>query len=258
MKRLIALLVTSIGVLLGISGAFAQDGPPTWTPVEIYGCTFGDGNDMDDLTPVIDDWNEWADEAGIDDYTAVLSVPFFHSAEFPYDFLWIGNFADSTALGSVLHQWVNQSGDLPDQFADVVDCPLHMGLAELSLKAGSGQGDGVEDGGRFILEFADCTIHENRTGPEAAGAMREWIDYLTANGSNSSHSLLLPGPGEVSNADYSFKWMKAHSSYVSLGKEFDLNINNGGNGRRAELFGRLLTCDSPRMYNSSFVRESEG
>jgi len=258
MNKLTTLFVTSIGVLLGISGALAQDGPPTFTPVEIIGCNFIGNNDMSDLTPVIENFNEWADEAGIDNYTAIISEPFFRNAQFPYDFLWIGMFADGAALGSVLHQWVNQSDDLPAQFDEVVDCPSRAGYASVSLKAASGEGDGVEDGGKFILEFTNCTVHENRTGPEAAGAIREWIDYLTENGSSSSHSLLVPGPGEASDADYSFKWLKAHSSYISLGKEFELNLNNGGIGMRNDLFGRVMSCDSSRIYNSSFARESAG
>lgn len=257
MNKLGGILVTAaVTTLLGTSGSFSQDGPPTFAPFEIYGCTFNEDNDMDDLTPVIEDWNEWADEAGIDDYSAILSTPFFQNAQFPYDFLWMGIYADGTALGSVLHQWVNQSGDLPEQFGDVVDCPLHMGLAATSLKSGSGEGDGVEDGGNFILEFSNCTVNDNRTRGEAAGAVREWIEYLTENGSDSSHSLLLPGPGEAGDADYSFKWLKVFSSYVSVGRDFEIGLNNGGVGRRAELFGRLMSCDSSRIYNASFVRES--
>ena len=177
MNKLTTLLVTSIGVLLGISGALAQDGPATFTPVEIIGCNFVGNNDMSDLTPVIENFNEWADEAGIDNYSAIISVPFFINAQFPYDYLWIGMFADGAAMGSGFHQWVNQSGDLPAQFAEVVDCPSRAGYASTSLKAASGEGDGVEDGGKFILEFTNCTVHENRTGPEAAGAIREWISY---------------------------------------------------------------------------------
>ena len=258
MKRLTALLITAFVTLLGINGALAQEGPPTFTPFEIIGCNFIGNNEMSDLTPVIEDFNEWADEAGIDGYTGIISVPFFHNAQFPYDYLWLGLFADGTAMGSGLHQWVNQSGDLPEQFADVVDCPSHAGYSAVSLKAGNGEGDGVEDGGKFLLEFRNCTVHENRTGPEAASAIREWIDYLTENGSNSTHTLLLPGPGEAADADYSFKWMSSYSSYVSLGREYELSFNNGGIGTRNDLFGRLMTCDSSRIYNASFVRESEG
>lgn len=257
MKKLAEILTTAALVtLLGTGGSFAQEGPPTFTPVEIIGCTFDEGNDMGDLTPVIEDFNEWADEAGIDDYSAIIADPFFQNAQFPYDFLWLGFYPDGTAMGNGLHRWVNQSGDLPEQFGDVVDCPLHMGLAQVNLKAPTGESDGVEDGGNFVLEFTNCTVHENRTRPEGASAIREWVDYLTENGSNSSHSLLLPGPGEAADADYSFKWLKSYSSYVSLGRDFEIGLNNGGIGTRNELFERLISCDSSRIYNGSFVRES--
>jgi hypothetical protein len=258
MNRFTTLLLAPLGVLLGISVALAQDGAPRFSPVEIIACSFVGNNDMSDLTPIIADFNKWADGRGVENYSAIMAVPFFRSADTAFDFLWVGMYADGAALGSGLNSWVNQSGNLPDRFAQVANCPTRMGLAALTLKAASGESDGVEDGGKFILEFSNCTVHENRTGPEAADAIREWIDYLTANGSRSSHSLLVPGPGESADATYTFKWLKSHSSYVSLGKEFELNINNGGIGRRNELFGRVMSCDSPRIYNSWFLREARG
>ena len=54
MKRLTALLITAFATLLGINGASAQDGPPTFTPFEIIGCNFIGNNEMSDLTPVIE------------------------------------------------------------------------------------------------------------------------------------------------------------------------------------------------------------
>lgn len=259
MKRLSRLLAAAaLTTLLGNGGALAQEGPPTFAPFEIYGCAFREGNDMDDLRPVIDNWTEWADEMGVEDYSAIMAVPFFHNAQFPYDFLWLGIYADSAAMGNGLHRWVNQSGDLQGQFAEVVDCSTHMGLAAAILKAPTGEGDGVEDGGAFITEFTNCTVREGRTRAEAAGAIRQWINYLTANGSNSSHALLIPGPGEAGDAAYSFKWMTSISSWVSAAKEFDIAFNNGGVARRTELFGRVMNYDSPRIYNSSFIREAGG
>ena len=108
-------------------------------------------------------------------------------------------------MGGGFHRWANESGDLPQQFAEIADCPAHLALADRTPKAPDGEGDGVEDGGNFIIEISNCTVHENRTGPEAVAGTRESIDYLTENGSNSDHSIMLPGPGEATDATYSFK-----------------------------------------------------
>ncbi len=254
MKKLGIVLVSSaLTAVFAMGSALAQ---PTFTPTHLVPCTFTDGNDFSDLQGVIDGWNEWADESGIDDYTAILLQPFFRNAQFPWDYIWYGLFADGEAMGSGFNQWVNQSGDLPEQFAEVADCPAHLGLSSVTLKAPTGEGDGVEDGGNFIIEISNCTVHENRTGPEAAAGIREWIEYLTENGSNSNHSLLLPGPGEATDASYSFKWVMGYSSWISLGAEYEISLNNGGIGRYNDIFGRLMDCDSSRIYNGSFIREA--
>ena len=253
MTNIVRLLATAVlTALLGISGASAQDGPPTFSPFEIIGCNF------DDLMPVVDDFNEWADEIGLDGYSAFISVPFFRNGQFPWDFLWMGAFSDGEAMGSGFHQWVNQSGDLQEQFEEVTTCPMRIGLASTTIKAPTGDGDGVEDGGKIITQFTNCTVHEGRTRGEGAGAVREWVDYLTGKGSRSSHWLMVPGPGEATDADYSFKWMTIHSSWVSAGGEFEMALNDGGLGMRGEILGRVMSCDSPRIYNTTFVREAAG
>ena len=67
---------------------------------------------------------------------------------------------------------------------------------------------------------------------------------------------MLPGPGEATDATYSFKWVMGYSSWVSVGAEYEIYLNNGSLGRYNDIFGRLLDCDSPRMYNGSFIRDS--
>ncbi|MGI9258739.1 MAG: hypothetical protein ACR2QQ_07880, partial [Gammaproteobacteria bacterium] len=77
MKLLATLLSAGCLLAIGSTNAVAQEGAPTWAPMELIGCNFNDGADMDDLNTVIDSWNEWMDENGREDYTGVVLSPFF-------------------------------------------------------------------------------------------------------------------------------------------------------------------------------------
>jgi len=249
MNKLTALLVTSLTMLLGTTCAYAQGGPPTWAPMELYGCNFVGNADMDDLNTVIETWNEWADENGVDDYTALVLSPHFTAASFPFEVLWVGLWDNGAALGG-MQQWLTEGGEVQDDFQEVLDCPLHQAFAITNIKP-VGEPDGI-----VPVEFSNCTLHEGRIGPEARNALIEWTEYLTENGSDAGHWILRPGPGEVADADYSFKWVRAYSSWGSIGHDFELNLNGGGFQRFGELTGRVMSCDSSRIYNSRLVRES--
>ena len=75
-----------------------EDGMGKVIPVELYACTFNDGQDMEDLEEVIEDWTEYMDGQDIDDYAAWTLMPFFYGVEQEFDFIWMGAFADGNAM----------------------------------------------------------------------------------------------------------------------------------------------------------------
>lgn len=238
-------------LLAQVTAVYAQPAPASWAPLEIFGCTFVGERDMSDLDPVIEAWNLWMDDNDIDTYTALTLTPHFTSAEFPFDILWVGAWADSTALGE-LQLWLEEGGEVQSDFAAVVDCPLHQGLAVTNIKEPAEQaGEGL-----LPVAFTNCTILEGRTGPEARNALTEWTEHLTENGSDAGHWLLRPGPGEDPEADYSFKWVTGYSSWASVAHDFELYYNQGGDRMLDELTGRVISCDAPRFYNGRVVRQA--
>lgn len=252
MNRSITSSVASFFTLLcSVTTVQAQSDSPTWAPLEIFGCNFVDEQDMSDLDAVIETWNLWMDENDINTYTALTLTPHFTSADFPFDILWLGVWADSTALGGT-QLWLEEGGEVQSDFNSVIDCPLHQGLAISEIKAPAED----SDNGLLPVEFTNCTIHEGRTGPEAHAALIEWADYLTENGSDAGQWVLRPGPGEDPEADYSFKWVTGFSSWDSVAHDFELYYNEGGDQTLNELTGRLMSCDAPRFYNGRVVRQA--
>lgn len=250
-------LVIAIAALMafGSASTFSQDGPPRFAPIELYGCNFTDGSDMGDVNAAFDDLNEWMDELAVDDFTLLTMVPFFYSAEFPYDFIILGAWPSGASMGASLNSWVNESGDLPSQFQEVIECPMHQGMASLNLNEPSGGGGG-NDGGRFVVSFSNCSVAEGRTPPEAVSGIQEWIGYQKENGLDTFEWVAVPGPGETADADYTFKWISSYPSYQVFGQSYEIRVNNGGLGRYDDIFSRLLSCDSSRVYNASFIRQS--
>jgi hypothetical protein len=236
-------------LMISMTSVYAQDEPPTWAPLELFGCNFVEGADMDDLDAVIDNWNDWMDENGLDNYTGVVLSPHFTAGPFPYDVLWVGVWEDSAALGGT-QQWLAEGGEIQDDFAEVVQCPLHQAFASNNVQPPA------EATGIVPVAFSNCTINEGRIGPEARAAIVEYTEYLAEHGSVNGHWILRPAAGEQADADYSFKWVRSYSSWSEVGEYFDLLYNGGGIQRLGQITGRVMSCDSPRLYNSRLVREN--
>jgi hypothetical protein len=246
-NRATTFLATAAVTLPFSIGVQAQDGGPTWNPVELFGCNFVGGADMQDLNVVIDTWNEWMDENAVEGYIAFVLTPMFVSAEFPYDVLWVGIFENGAALGGI-QTWLAEGTAVQDDFAEVMDCPTHQAMTLREI----GEPTGI-----VPVEFTNCTLNEGRIGAEAGEAILELIDFYVQNGSDAGHWILLPGPGEVPDADYDFKWLTAYTSYDAIGRDFETLFNGGGLQRAGETVGRVISCDNSRIYNSQLIRGPE-
>lgn len=249
MKRALRFATASLAVFFVFHDSQAQQTAPTWSPVEILGCTFVDGAGLDELDRVIAAWNRWMDDTGIDTYSAFVLTPQFTAASFPYEVGWLGVWADGEALAG-LQQWLTDGAAINEDFMEVIECPLHQAMAITEVRD-IGE---VAEGDIVPAEFTNCTLEEGRMGPEALAAVSEWADYLAENGSQSGHWLLRPGPGEDPEATYSFKWISAYPSWAAVGRDFEQYFNGGGSSRLNELTGRVFSCDAPRMYNTRNVR----
>ena len=108
-----------------------------------------------------------------------------------------------------------------------------------------------------IAVFRDCTVSDGRTVPEAIAALQEWSKYLAGQGTNPFAALLFGLAGlPDDDADYTFKTVEGFESIEAYGKYTDV-YTGGGFLRAEELFGRVLDCNSARVYALNRVRLAE-
>jgi hypothetical protein len=94
---------------------------------------------------------------------------------------------------------------------------------------------------------------EGRTVEEAIAASEQWAEYTKGRGSDAFSAMLFPLAGLESDADYDFKVVTGFASMQDFGKGTDM-YTGGGFLRADELFGRLVDCNSPRIYSLERVR----
>jgi hypothetical protein len=251
MKTRFAFSSVCLAALALASAVSAQEAAQQPTPVvEVFGCTFKGSNDMADLQAVTARWNTWADRNNMTDYTAFLVTPYLHSDELPYDVLWLGAWPNGAAMGDGEAKWFATGGEVESAFDAVIDCPMHSQYAEFVIGAPEGPVPEAP-----MVAFSDCKVHEGRTVDEALTALSQWREYLVANGINEFNAVFFPVAGESQDADYAFKTVEGYETIQSYGRALDV-VTRGGYQRADELFGRLLDCDSPRVYIFDLVRRA--
>jgi hypothetical protein len=250
-SRIAFSMLASLTSFVLVSAASGQEQAAEPTPiVEIFGCNFTDTSDMADLQAVTTRWNAWADRNNITDYTAFLATPYLHSDQLTYDVLWLGAWPNGTAMGAGEAVWFAEGGELQEDFGAVIDCSAHVQYAEFVIGAPEGPTPEAP-----VAVFSDCTVREGRTADEAITALAQWREYLVANGVNEFNAVFFPIAGEEPDATFDFKTIEGYETIQSYGQMLDV-ITRGGYQRADELFGRLLDCNSPRVYLFDLVRSA--
>ena len=253
MKKILTAATSAMMFLFVGSNAIAQDEEADEIkvrPVETFACNYVDGKGPDDLQPVIDAWNEWMDENDVGDYFAATITPQFYG-EWPFDVAWIGAWVDGHAMGRETDSWVLDSGDLPAQFGEVIECASHTNFGSIQVKE---QVDtGAEPDDHFVLNFSNCSLKDGGGGFDAMmAAQNEWNAYADEHGFVSAAWIWFPFAGE-SNQDYDFKYVVGMPDHTAAGGNWQLFAE--GHWRKSEeLFTDILECDISRVYDGTVVR----
>ncbi|MDJ0905651.1 MAG: hypothetical protein QNI96_06510 [Woeseiaceae bacterium] len=256
MKRLLCALASGalmmpLGIVLADGHEGEAEEPNVASPIEMYACTYNEGMGPADLDDATDKFNDWADDQGIDDYSAWTLVPFYSSPDQQFDVLWLGASEKAKALGRVQDVWLATGSEQAEVFAEVMNCDAHVAFAALRMKAPPENDD---DSGSFVATFSDCNVADGMTFDDLYMPMIEWGEYEAENGSTAGHWVFFPSFGG-GNEDFDFKWVSTADNFESLGADWD-HFNESGWQKANELFQGKLSCDSARAYVVTQRRES--
>lgn len=234
------------------SAQVSADGMGKIVPVELYACKFVDGKDRGDLDKVIKRWNDFSDDAGMDDYAAWLLTPFFHTPEQDFDIIWLGAWKDGNAMGSSLQNWVENGSELMAAYAEVVDCGAHVAYSSAMYKAPP-SGNVPSSG---VITMMDCELNEGHRYSDVRAAELKWMDYLAESGSEAAYYHWMPmfGGGE---AEFDYKVVLAYPDLEAVGAGFEMFANEGGRDTSMEIFGDIDECDDARVYLTESIRSAE-
>jgi len=242
-KTLFFCFMTSLVLLSGTGAVIAQDKPMLVIPVELFACTYNDGQGPDDLDKVIKKWNAWADKTGVDAYSAWTLTPYYFSQEQEFDVIWLGAAKDAIALGKIQDSYLAEKDGLHDDFNEVVSCNAHLNFASLNYKA-LPKG---ETPANAVLTFSDCKNKKGTSYSALKAAMDEWTEHQVNAGSNAAIFHWYPAYGG-GKEEYSFKWIEAYENLAELGADYERYGNGGGVVTSNRLFNHLIDCDSTRAY----------
>jgi hypothetical protein len=236
-----------LSTLLLAGGAHAQEQQPL--PVEIWGCEFVDGAGMNDLVPVHNAFNQWADQNGITELSLSTMTNMFTSPEDDYDVLYVGAWGSGAALGDGYTKFYSDSfADVAAAFDQVVDCDLHAYFVGNQVVPWS------EERGGGPVQFQDCTVLENVSDADAIASIADFAGSVSGP-SLGGFAVLFPFIGESRDASYDFKLVAVFDSYQSMGNAFDYLFRQGGIEAGNDTLARTMQCDQARMYSQAPVRE---
>ena len=253
MKRILIMLATGSFVLAaGCSKGVAQneeEAPDPAVPVELYACTYNEGMGPADLDAVTAKWNAWADDRGLNDYTAWTLTKFYSGPDQDFDFIWLGVSPTAKAMGAAQDDWLATGGEVAAEFDKVGPCNAHGNFAAVNFKEPP---DREEPSSNIVLSFSDCNIADGKNfGDDVAPAIAAWAEFRTGHGSEAGYWVLFPvygGGGE----EFDFKWVVGHTNHEAQGADWDqYNVELA-----VELFDGVLDCDSSRVYNATNRRRA--
>ena len=236
------------GLLLVSAPGLAQvsaDGMGKVVPVELYACKFNEGKGDADLAEVIEQWNKFADDSGMDDYAAWLLTPFFHTTEQDFDILWLGAFRDGNAMGKGLQNWISNGQELAAAFAEVA-------YSSAMYKAPAG-GNAPASG---VITMMNCKLNEGHRYVDIKAAELKWVDYLAKSKSKAAYYHWMPmfGGGD---AEFDYKVVFAYPDFEEVGSNVELFANEGGRDASREIFGNIDDCDDARVYLTRSIRSGK-
>ncbi len=204
------------------------------------------------LDAAVDGMNAYMDDNDVDDYAAWTLTKSYYGAEQEFDVIWLGAWTDGNAMGAGMDRLRGTGGEMLGPFVEAMDCGVHVGLSSINYKLPD---DGtVADG---ILAFSNCSIEDGARYSDIASATSEWASILTEAGSESAIYHWFPAFGGGGDDGPDYLSVRSYSSYAALGADYERQGNGGMFRTSGRLFGDLVDCDVPRVYDAKSRRSAQ-
>ena len=231
---------------LSLSDLYADDHvmqAPTLIPLETLQCNFNGNKDVEDLYKIQDEWSAFVEESEDVSYASWLVTPMFRSAsDFTNDIGWLGISPNWTAFGKAYDAWFDRAGKIAEKFDKVYTRDSQQLFAAQIVR----QTENTSSNG--VMMVSHCSLINSATLMDVTMADQKWNAYLDSQGSEGTIVKWYPGPGTPTDLDYSFKYVSLAPSMEAWGEGSESFVNNGGLLVQQEIFGNIVSCDSPRLY----------
>jgi len=257
MRKMVSSVISALLFLsIGSGVALAQEEEseePNVVPVETFTCDFNEGKGPGDLQKVIDDWNDFMDDKGVDYYFAATLTPYYFG-ELAFDIGWLGVWTDGGKMGAGTDMWLDEGGELDAQFSEVLNCKSHTNFVSMNVKRRPQNEEESDDSDKsFVIAFSNCSMQEGKTFDDYLAAQEMWNAYADEHGFSDNVYAMFPIFGETDDS-YDFKSVGTSDDHTAFGNDYKL-MSEGHWRKSSELFDDLLDCDSARVYNATVVRE---
>lgn len=242
-----ALISTAI---LNSSICLADKNVSDRSPVEIYTCKYNDGMGEKDLDKVIANWNEWANQQKLKDYSAWTLVPFYSGPDQDFDYIWMGASSTGRALGAAQDAWLADGGAIAAEFEAVSTCNSHFMYKSIQFKKPTK----TEDPSRAVIAFKACNIREGKTfQADVAPALSSWASIRESEGSTAGFWVHFPLFGGGDEFDLFF--VGRLGNLEKHGLDFDRHNDQ----KSIEILDQVLECQSTSpVYIATLRREGLG
>ena len=243
MKKIIGLLLTGAVALLSVLGVAADHhARPNTAALEIYGCSYAEGRDSDDLLKVAEQWDAWADSNFSVAYRGyIMSPAAANKADFGFDTIWLGITKDHHSMGVINDEWMGSGGKLATKFDAVAPCDWHAYATSVDVRPMA------DAGGAGFLTVWSCEFNDGKGFADLAVADKKWNAHLDEVDMPGGIYRWLPGAGwpRASTADFVDVYLT--TSLADRGKAVDMM--NAGTGQVLNAtYGDIVQCDIPQVW----------
>ena len=230
---------TALMLTVSMMAVQAQDGPPSFQPVEMYVCNYRDGQDQGDFDRALRMMSEV--ESSDAPYAGYQLFPGMVTPEQNFDFIFVGVYGSGTDYGRDMAAYSQMAQDEMEAWNEAAECGTSLWASHLLSEA---PGDGSD---QFMVSFQDCKVADGRSYMQAVEGMRQWVHYRANNGMALPTWAWFPVYGGA-QGDFTFKLITGFGGYEDIGNSFSWMVDNEAYLVRDQMLQGLVGCDVGRMY----------